>query len=451
MIALPPLFAACLALACLLLPPTLAATPRGPGLRAAPFSVSSSGQFRVRLQQQEEIREPMRDGEVYLEVSFVAVSAERVKKALLRELKLADQFQGKIHLAISPARSSHEIIPVVASLQRDGWQYAVELPQRIGEIAFVRAITHALLLEIANRHSQTRSAEIPLWLGEGLAQKLLYEVGGGFLMKPETYVDQTKIRFDPGFFFRELKPGLKLMNFSELSSTSATQLTNEAVQRFIATTVVFVSELLEIQNGAERLVTTLQNLPHRWNWQTAFLEGFHPHFRTLLDVEKWWSVSLTDLASHQTRLATASESVLDPLEALLTATLQQRSTTNALPDERTVTLQEFIRETEFSAQREVLRQKIAQLVALQFRSRAEVMNLSDRYRAALEAYFEARDTTQPVGSLRLPAPAQGRAAVEKVLRELDALDGDRKKLRQQFADISSPNIDPRVRDPRRQR
>jgi hypothetical protein len=181
------------------------------------------------------------------------------------------------------------------------------------------------------------------------------------------------------------------------------------------------------------------------------LEGYSPHFRTLLDVEKWWSVTMVELAGQQNRLSAATQTALTPLDYVLTAHIQERTATNTLPGGSAVNLQEFIRKTDFAQQREVLKQKHAELTAILFRTRAELMPLIGRYRTVLEEYYAARDTTTPVGVLPMPPAALERAATEKVLRELDKLDAERNQLKQQFADASSDGTDPRIRDPRRQR
>src|SRR4029077_3175081 len=66
-----------------------------------------------------------------------------------------------------------ESIVVTSERFQDLWRYRVELPDITERAKYVRAIVQVLLLEMANRSGPPRSAEVPLWLLEGLTRQLL--------------------------------------------------------------------------------------------------------------------------------------------------------------------------------------------------------------------------------------------------------------------------------------
>ncbi len=110
---------------------------------------------------------------IELDPNILAVTCERVKQGLLRELTLADLWRGRIYIEINSALSTNLAPLIMAKPYLDGWHYQMELPRRIDKTKLLRGLIQALLLEIANRNAALRSAEIPLWLSEGLSQQLI--------------------------------------------------------------------------------------------------------------------------------------------------------------------------------------------------------------------------------------------------------------------------------------
>ena len=131
-------------------------------------------------------------GLVRLEPALLAVSAERVKKPLWRQLGIDPMtpWRGRIILALHPASSPDENVTIISTRFAGVWNYRVELPDVLSRTRLTRALTGAVLLELANRdNSGDHSAEIPAWLTEGLAQQLLADAPEMIVSPPDTLVN----------------------------------------------------------------------------------------------------------------------------------------------------------------------------------------------------------------------------------------------------------------------
>src|SRR5438093_4097685 len=151
----------------------LAALPDG-GVRTVN---SSSGQFVVRGRAIAQLSTNSGFANltlVELDPYILAVTCERIKQALLRELTLADLWRGRVYVEINSALSTNQAPLVFAKPYLNGWQYQVELARSIEKPKLVSGLVQVLLMEIANRNAGLRSAEIPLWLSEGMAQVLVH-------------------------------------------------------------------------------------------------------------------------------------------------------------------------------------------------------------------------------------------------------------------------------------
>src|SRR6266487_5463144 len=138
---------------------------------------SSSGQFVVRGPAVAQLSTDSRFADstlIELDPNRLAVTCERIKQALLRELTMADLWRGRVYLEINSAMSTNQAPIIFAKPYLDGWQYQVELARSIEKPKLVSGLVQVLLMEIANRNAGLRSAEIPLWLSEGLAQVLVH-------------------------------------------------------------------------------------------------------------------------------------------------------------------------------------------------------------------------------------------------------------------------------------
>ncbi len=113
---------------------------------------------------------------VRLEPALLAVSAERIKESLWRDLKIKPDapWRGKIYLALHPAQSLDENVTIVSAHRPPAaGVIKCSCPMFCRARDLSRALVATLLLEFANRNAQSHSAEIPAWLADGLSQQLL--------------------------------------------------------------------------------------------------------------------------------------------------------------------------------------------------------------------------------------------------------------------------------------
>jgi hypothetical protein len=160
-------------------------------------------------------------------------------------------------------------------------------------------------------------------------------------------------------------------------------------------------------------------LPQHLNWQTAFLRGFEPHFRRMLDVEKWWSLAITQLKTHDSSLTWSTAEAQQKLEEILYTPMQVKLRRDEQPHLSPVALQTVINEWTFEQQVALLRAKIVQLQAVRLRLPAHYVAIADAYRAALEKYLRERDGAW--------FDATARAAARDAVEELNRLDDQRAK------------------------
>ncbi len=385
-------------------------------------------------------------GLVPLEPNMLAVTGERVKEAVLRELGLTDHWRGKIHLILVPAVSQDQKIVVASTLYQDGWQYRVELPSEIAEPKLMRALVQVLLLEIANRNSRLRPAEMPLWLTEGFTHHLLASVTDDLLVQPGTLenpmaVNRTALKSDPLRQARERLRARPAMTFNELSWPAFDRQAGEKWEIFQSCAQLFVSELLRLPDGRAALRQMFGLLPQVLNWQTAFLRAYRQHFGRLLDVEKWWAVNLVNFTGRDQWQALSAPAALQRLDDLLLVPVAVRNTATDLPARAVLTLQAALQQWDYASQQPVLRQKINQLLQLRLAAPAELVPLLDDYRLLLESYLSNRTKSafSPPRGQPFPSP---NLLVRQAVKRLNVLDARRDTLRRQHpfpADAVSRN------------
>ena len=125
---------------------------------------SSSGQFYVSTRgplSPQTLDLAVKSDLLTLEPTLLAVSCDRIKSELLRQLNMPDQWRGKIFVHLHPVRSVDEPITVVSERFAGNWQCIVELPDAIDRNRLVEAIVRGTLLEIANRNAHGRPPKFP--------------------------------------------------------------------------------------------------------------------------------------------------------------------------------------------------------------------------------------------------------------------------------------------------
>jgi len=375
---------------------------------------------------------------VRLEPAVLSVSAERIKDALRRQLGIEPNapWQGKIFLVLYPAQSLDEAVTITSQPFLNGWNYRVQLPDVLPQVRFLRALTGVLLLELANRNAAAaRTAEIPAWLTDGLAQQLsagdLPEIilsAPGKLINglPQNRLVITQRGLDPLADARRVLRDHAALTFDQLSWPTDAQVTGADDGVYGASAQLFVSDLLGLKDGPAHLRAMLAALSGCYNWQTAFQSAFRENFPRPLDVEKWWALQVVSFVAHGPGPRWTAAVSREKLDEILSVPVEVWTASNTLPARTDVSLQAVIRNFEPSRQTAILQIKLRDLELAQLRMAPPLALVTDEYRLAVAGYLgENRNVRQPLWSKHpLPQKTSARATLKK----LDELDVQRRTI-----------------------
>jgi hypothetical protein len=366
-----------------------------------------------------------------LQPTFLAVSCERIRQALIQQLDANSTWQGKIYLALYPATTSNDTVYITSERFTDGWQYQVRLPQVLDRERYVAAITQVLLLELANRDKPARAAEIPAWLSDGFARGLLSARELQLVLSAPSStvnglaVDTTMVNYQAENSLQQAHRQLSLnapLSFQEISWPAPEQLQGEAGVHFRACAQLLVKNLLALPEGPACLRALLTELPKHLNWQFAFLRAFRNNFERPLDVEKWWALQTACFAGRDLTQTWAAEESWRKLDEALRIPVEIRAQTNDLPLLGETTLQTIVRDWAPQPRVQALQAKLDELQMLRVRLLPEMVPLLDGYRRVLSQFLELAAVPErgmfPVGI--------DRKTVTETIKELDALDAQRK-------------------------
>ena len=403
---------------------------------------SLSGQFIVRsLRGRADPKPaPMATNQnlVRLEPTLVTISCERIKQYLDNELGVGTAWRGKIFLALDSRAASEQPVTILSERFKDGWQYSVELPDALERVQYVRAIVRVLLLEFANRNAGTRSAEIPVWLGEGFTQQLLAAKESEIILRPAPADANGRLslittsisarRDDPLSQAHNKLEGRPPLSFEELSWPAEEQWSGDLGEVYRCNAQLFLNRLLQLKDGRASLRAMLAELPQRQNWQIAFLNAFHASFQRPLDIEKWWALQLVHFTGRDLLAQTwAFEESWQKLDAALHAPVEIHAGTNEMPLHASVTLQTVIQDWDSARQANCLEAKIRELELLRPRLGREFAGLVDSYGQTLRNYLQHQHKT---GLTRFfGQKAALNRAEEQALKQLDDLDTQRASVR----------------------
>lgn len=385
---------------------------------------SHSGQFLVQGEASK-LPPPVAVGTnapVYLSLDpqLLAITAERVKEAFLGELRQPDRFADKIYLHLAAQLRPETPVGIMSKLYSDGWQYHVQLPAVIEQGRLVKGLLQATLSEFANRHHR-RAAELPTWLVEGLHQRIAHSAIPTHFVKREylTYEVRGLDRLKEARAFLSTN---SVLTFHELSFP-ATDFNNPAqASLFQNCAHLFVSELLQFKDGSALLTAFIQRLPTTLNWQTAFLQVYSSHFRTLLEVEKWWALTCVDFRGREGKTSWPVDTSIQKLQALLLTPLDLKPEPGSLATRREVSIQELIANVDVSVQKEILSRKIRDLNYLAYQVAAPVVPVVLNYRAVLQQYLEERELARVQPSLRQDPEQRLKLLLKQTAVKLEELD-----------------------------
>lgn len=358
---------------------------------------------------------------VQMEPTLLVLTAERVRSELLAELGLGDRWMGRITITVQGDLPPTAPVVVESQWFPGGWRFQMVVPGQLDRPRLLRALTRALLLELANRsNASQRLSEIPLWLEEGLATHLLALHGESLV--PEVRTRMAVIRTaSPDTFLeaRQLLRGRELVPFSDLPLVAAGQLNDVHWQVFRRTSQLLVAELLNLPEGRAALAEFVRLLPAYLNSQLAFLRAFAGRFPTMLDAEKWWSVVWMNFTASDRHMKLSLARSLDQLDEVLAAGIAVRLGTNAVPGRKELPLRELVANTDFPRHQPAVARAALQLQLLQANGPVELGRLIADYRQALNHYLKRRAA---FSSQSTSASADAKLALKEVVEKLDLLD-----------------------------
>ncbi len=402
---------------------------------AEPMIITSvSKQFIVRgTPQRSALAASAKDDDAYLDPATLAVTCERVKHALEQELGWGERWRGNIYVNIHPVRRDRET-PDIRAFQTDrGWAYRMDLPDEISRRHLLEALVETLVLEFADRAATNHSVELPPWLVEGLTAHLSEGRLAGIALQARSLQqisDEPRLRAPRNVQHVDVEQALRqrvhsggILNIDQLNWPEFDGEQAMSAEDYHHSAHLLVRELLRLRGGPDALCATLALLPQHLNWQTAFLRGFEPHFKRMLDVEKWWSITLSQLGAHDISVFWSSPEARRKLEEILYTPMEVRLPGDPQPHLTPVSLQTVLNDWSFPQQSALLQTKLDQLRVAQQHSTSNLTALVGGYRSTLAKYLEVRRNPG-----RFLADRRARQAVAQAIEELNALDEQRARM-----------------------
>ncbi|MBI3879690.1 MAG: hypothetical protein HY301_06455 [Verrucomicrobia bacterium] len=388
-------------------------------------------------------------GLIQLSPVLTVVSCERVKTAVLRQLRLTDTWQGRVAVTVVPATVHDQKPDILATLFADGWHYQVELPSEVRAENFVNALTQVVLLEMANRRAGEHCAELPRWLTEGMTQLVLATepdsiLHSGQLVSPAgvTGVHRNPRGVDPLANVRRVLSERPALTFDELSWPRAEHARGERLELYQDSALLFVHALLRLERGPVAMREFLGGLGANLNWQTSFLKTFNPPFGRLIDVEKWWAVTVATFTGRNQWQMWSPDVALEKLDEAVLVQVETRTVADGQAARTTVRLQTVVREWDAKRQKPALLAAGSRLAQMRHNVPPELVRLVDEYRVALDEFLTRRAKVDLAAGTRgqiLPGTKQ---QASDAVKRLDALDVRREMWRREFSAATADRANP---------
>ncbi|HEX7652759.1 MAG TPA: hypothetical protein VF607_04590, partial [Verrucomicrobiae bacterium] len=181
-----------------------------------------------------------------------------------------------------------------------------------------------------------------------------------------------------------------------------------------------------MRNGEGRMREWLATLPGSLNWQTAFYQVYRDDFKRPLDVEKWWSLRVIRLASHDLGPRWSLADSRARVTEILAVPVEYRSEPTALPTYATISLQNAIQNFTPEQCQEVLRLKLRDMEMAQLRLAQPYAGLVAGYRQVIAEYLGGKRAENVNGTGHLAASPRRFASRKETLKQLDTLDARRR-------------------------
>jgi len=406
----------------------------GPALGAVgepkPVTIhSQSGQFVVRgLPQGRPLTSSSTPVVQYLRLdpNLTAISLERIRQAIQTELNWPNHWRGMINVATVPVRGENPRVTITSERRPSGWGYRIVFPELIEKDRFLAAAVKTILMEFANRRALIREAELPVWLAEGLTAQLKATSLPVLALEADTGINGRGQNGDPLAEARERLRDRDLISFDDLSMPSG-DLNDADAAHYRACAQVFVHELLRLQNGRACLRNFLERLPENLNWQTTFLEAFHPHFTRMLDVDQWYALTLSGTRGRDLSAMLSRAATLQQLDGILATPVEVRVAAQDLPIRTEMPLQRLVTEWDYVRQHAVLIDKLSRLQTLQGRAAIEISGLVSAYLDALVTYVGPKNLTIPTRQKDIDR-LKPRGDAQTLVSQLDRLEARRTAL-----------------------
>ena len=177
----------------------------------------------------------------------------------------------------------------------------------------------------------------------------------------------------------------------------------------------------------------LQHLPDHLNWQITFLEAFAPRFKRLVDVDKWWSVTVANFIGRNQLNEMPASVALDQLTEILKVPVDIHVRSTQRTDPSVITLQRVVAGWDSSRLDPLLYKKLSQLEGLQLRAPKAIAQLALQYRDVLGLFLRQRNSAGGASTFKNEWMPNARVLVKKTVRQLEDLDRARVRLVEQTA------------------
>ena len=370
-------------------------------------------------------------GTILIAPDHVVVTAERVRNALFRRVGLPPMPGSRLMMRLNPIMLPRATVPVVTDRHINGYTYELTLPSEIESDKLVRALVQVTLLDLANQKPQLRDTEIPLWMTVGFTQVLLAQPDLVLVIEsprmegrsvPTEFARKDIRQHDSLVGVRARLRVRRAFDFSEIAMPSPAHLRGENWRDFQACSHLLVDRLLAVRAGGVRLQNMIRKLPDNMNWQTSFLKVYGDLFSDMLEVEKWWAVTIVQFTGqNQYQNWTLLEAV-EKFENLLKLPAEVRLNDADSPLEAEVTLQQVIRGWDFAVQKQTLKQKINQLLIARVKMPRQLLPFLNEYGHILEKYVTTRQRIESFKPRRGQVRPRLAPVVDEAVRQLDSAD-----------------------------
>lgn len=327
-----------------------------------------------------------------LDPNYLVATAERLRGTFNELLGLDEPYRGKVFLNILDSGDADSKIDFLSMYDRlkNTWDCKVWMPPEMTAESLVSIMTQALIFEVSHRGAGPGGCEVPKWMVDGLVAHMNARAAETAVFDPNKMVNVFRSPVDEGDQLNKAIGPDGCLTLEQLSWPGLLPNKPETERIFQLSSHALVMELLELPDGGRCLGRTLRQLPQFQNWQFAFLNGFKSKFPSLLDAEKWWSLTSLHLAGKGAFEKWSLAETLRRLDAAVVLPVERRDS----PDGETVrdemNLPAILTSIDFDAQKSMLARSISGLYNLELRAEPRVVRLVVDYRKTLEQYVADR-------------------------------------------------------------